>query len=397
MAAHEFYTSIEKNDIVGLVDDLATKAGAPFYGPVPHGTSTPVIQHNLSTLDVDVTVIRTQDKLQVGLPVERIDEDSVRLTFSAPVLGGEYRVIVSAGTGQAGFGAGGPGEEGSPPALHAASHASNGTDPLSPEAIGAAIATHSHANTYAPFTHANRHATGQPDALSPSSIGAANFVHGHSGTDISSGKVDVLRLPTGVTANHVARGDHVHPPHAGTHALEGSDPLNPSDIGAADVNHNHQNRIIPAGGAQGQVLAKASANNFEVEWVSPPGIGGPSNGPFPVVVYNSAPVIQINAAESNRFRIIMQENVQLLAPINPVDGKVIMLEIVSIGGDWMLTLEYNVPQGFQSGNDFYFTSRTLFNTVDYLQAMYVESAGVTEPGGEGGRWRTLSYIKGYGV
>lgn len=397
MAVHEFYTTIEKNDVVGLVDDLATKAGAPFYGPVPPGSATPTITHNLNTTDVDVTVIRVTDKLQVGLPVERVDANSVRLTFSTAPLGGEYRVIVSAGTGQAGFGAGGPGNEGGPPSLHAASHASNGIDPLSPAAIGAAIVGHTHGSNYAPFTHANRHAIGGGDTITPSSIGAANTVHGHSGTDISSGKLDILRLPTGTSASQVATGNHVHGPHATTHTSEGSDPLSPADIGAADVNHNHQNRIIPPGGSMGQVLTKLSANNFDVGWMTPAGAGGPTNGPFPVVVLPTNSVIDLDASQGNWYRIIMTENSTLMVPTNPVDGKIILVEINSVGGDFMLDLTINTPGGFQPGRDFYYTSPTIANTVDYLQALFVSSAGATQQGGEGGRWRVLSYIKGYAI
>lgn len=397
MAVHEFYTTIEKNDVVGLVDDLASKTGVPFYGPVPPGSPTPTIVHNLNTTDVDVTVIRQADKLQVGLPVERVDANSVKLTFSVAPLGGEYRIIVSAGTGQAGFGGGTPGEEGGPPSLHAASHASNGTDPLTPTAIGAALASHNHASAYAPFTHANRHATGGGDSITPVSIGAANTVHSHSGTDISSGKVDILRLPTGSSGSTVAPGNHVHGPHASTHASDGSDPLGPSDIGAADVNHNHQNRIIPAGGSQGQVLTKLSANNFDVGWTTPAGSGGPTNGPFPLIVLPTNTIVDLDASQGNWYRIVMTENTTLTVPSNPVDGKMILIEINSVGGDFLLTLTVNTPGGFQPGRDFYFTSKTINNTVDYLQAIYVLSAGSTQQGGEGGRWRVLSYVKGYAI
>lgn len=397
MAVHEFYTTIEKNDVVGLVDDLASKTGVPFYGPVPPGSPTPTIVHNLNTTDVDVTVIRQADKLQVGLPVERVDANSVKLTFSTAPLGGEYRIIVSAGTGQAGFGGGTPGQEGGPPSLHAASHASNGTDPLTPTAIGAALSSHNHASAYAPFTHANRHATGGGDSITPVSIGAANTVHSHSGTDISSGKVDILRLPTGSSASQVATGNHVHGPHASTHASDGSDPLGPSDIGAADVNHNHQNRIIPPGGSQGQVLTKLSANNFDVGWTTPAGAGGPTNGPFPVIVLPTNTVVDLDASQGNWYRIVMTDNTTLTVPSNPVDGKMILIEINSVGGDFLLNLTVNTPGGFQPGRDFYFTSKTINNTVDYLQAIFVLAAGTTQQGGEGGRWRVLSYVKGYAI
>jgi len=77
-----------------------------------------------------------------------------------------------------------------PPFAHAPSHASDGSDPIAPESIGAAAASHEHEiadvdglqtalDAKAATTHAALHATGQSDAITPASIGAAASSHTH--------------------------------------------------------------------------------------------------------------------------------------------------------------------------------------------------------------------------
>lgn len=129
---------------------LALKPGMPYIGTVPSGSTTPTITHNLGTADVDVTVYRVSDGIQVGVPADRVNTNSVQLTFSTAPTSGQYRVVVSAGTGAGGPGGGG---SGGPPEPHAASHAEGGTDPLSPEMIGASADDHDHAGSYASVVH----------------------------------------------------------------------------------------------------------------------------------------------------------------------------------------------------------------------------------------------------
>jgi hypothetical protein len=58
-----------------------------------------------------------------------------------------------------------------------------------------------------PGVHAASHATGGSDPVTPASIGASAPGHVHAGTDITTGTVAYGRLPVGVIASTVAAGD----------------------------------------------------------------------------------------------------------------------------------------------------------------------------------------------
>ncbi len=112
-------------------------------------------------------------------------------------------------------------------AVHASSHSTGGNDPISPESIGAASASHSHAQS---------DIEGLEEALS--NISASD--HKHSASDITSGTLSTARLPTvpitkgGTGATDVANArknlgaaasDHTHTPES---------------IGAATETHVHE-------------------------------------------------------------------------------------------------------------------------------------------------------------
>lgn len=190
------------------------------------------------------------------------------------------------------------------PKYHASQHSKGGFDPLTPADIGAAPADHSHDT---PGTISWQNVTDKPDEFAPSPHAAT---HGSDGGDpialdasqIATGIVPLERLPHGclerlvIVANDEARfalttaqvqqGDTVkvestqmmyfvvdesklNSPdgyvaytagaasavdwsavtgkpstfspslHAATHASGGSDPITPASIGAANVNHTH--------------------------------------------------------------------------------------------------------------------------------------------------------------
>lgn len=60
------------------------------------------------------------------------------------------------------------------PAPHASTHATGGSDPVTPASIGAAPSSHTHTRSQVTdFAHKSTHATGGSDALTPADIGAA--------------------------------------------------------------------------------------------------------------------------------------------------------------------------------------------------------------------------------
>jgi len=61
--------------------------------------------------------------------------------------------------------------------------------------------------TFAPSTHASSHHTGGGDAIAPADIGAAAATHSHAAADITSGTLDIARIPTGSTSSTVCIGD----------------------------------------------------------------------------------------------------------------------------------------------------------------------------------------------
>lgn len=271
---------------------LAAKAGVPYFGAVPAGFTTPTITHGLGTLDVDVAVYRTTDGAQVGVPSERISANDVRLTFATAPASGQYRVVVSAGTGAGGGSSGGGG------------------------------------------------------------------------------------LPE---------------PHASTHSTSGSDPVSPASIGAAAEVHTHSGALVPAGGTAGQVLAKDSGTDFDTSWQNPTGGGGPGGvKPYPPVDLLDTATVATDASLGTHFRLITAGNRTLGAPSNPTPGQVCLWEITASGAARTITLATGTAGSFVFGTDITAISATNTGLTDYIQAIYDERAA-----GNTGRWRVISYVKGF--
>lgn len=164
------------------------EGGSYMAGEVPAGAATVTITHNLGTRDVVVLVRETTGWSYVPVANDAPSDDTVRLTFTTTPEPGQYRYVLFAALGT---------EVPGPvaPAAHAPTHAAGGADPLTPDAIGAAPAEHTHPD-YAPAQH--QHAAG----------------------DVTSGTFPVARLPTGTSGSSVALGNHTHTgyaPHTHTH------------------------------------------------------------------------------------------------------------------------------------------------------------------------------------
>jgi hypothetical protein len=80
------------------------------------------------------------------------------------------------------------------PTAHKTSHATGGTDALSPVDIGAAAASHAHAIS-------------DVTSLQTALDGKASSTHSHAASDITSGTLAIDRIPTGTTSATVCIGD----------------------------------------------------------------------------------------------------------------------------------------------------------------------------------------------
>ena len=112
-----------------------------------------------------------------------------------------------------------------PTKTHASTHATGGTDPITPASIGAATGSHTHAfsaitdkpSTYPPATHTHAYndLTSIPSTFPPAT-------HSHAYADIT-GKPSTFTPAA----------------HASTHSTGGTDAITPANIGAAAANHTH--------------------------------------------------------------------------------------------------------------------------------------------------------------
>lgn len=91
--------------------------------------------------------------------------------------------------------------------------------------------------------------TGNPHGTTAADVGAAATSHTHAASDVTSGTLDIARIPTGTTGSTVPFGNdsrfsdsRTPTAHKTSHATGGGDALAPSDIGAAPTS-----RTITAG------------------------------------------------------------------------------------------------------------------------------------------------------
>lgn len=127
---------------------------------------------------------------------------------------------------------------GGSPASHASSHASGGSDPITPASIGAVATSDSRlTDSRAPTNHAASHASGAADQITPASIGAAATSHTHALSAITdAGTAASRNAPASGNATdaQVVLGSDTRltnsrspTSHASTHACTGADAVNP--------------------------------------------------------------------------------------------------------------------------------------------------------------------------
>jgi hypothetical protein len=92
--------------------------------------------------------------------------------------------------------------------------------------------------------------------------GKAASTHAHAGADITSGTINVARLPTGTTGTTVSLGNHTHSTYAAlSHAHSGAD-ITSGIIGAAYLPPNAYNSagIVASGSGQANMVWKTDAS-----------------------------------------------------------------------------------------------------------------------------------------
>ena len=127
---------------------------------------------------------------------------------------------------------------GGPPGAHAASHATGGTDVITPASIGAVSTSDSRlTDSRTPSAHKTSHATGNSDALSPADIGAAPANHTQALSTITdAGTAASRNVPASgnATSSQVVLGSDTRladsrtpTAHASTHRSSGADYVAP--------------------------------------------------------------------------------------------------------------------------------------------------------------------------
>lgn len=131
-------------------------------------------------------------------------------------------------------------------------------------------------------------------------------------------------------------------------------------------------------GANGRVLAAASAQTDGVEW---------SANPTPALVaLSDVATVNLDASAGKMFKLVATGNRFVAVPTNAVDGRGIIIAHTASGADRTLALATGTTGAFAFGTDVTGLTATTSGTTDYIGAVYDATAT---------RWRVISYVKGY--
>lgn len=159
---------------------------------------------------------------------------------------------------------------GGQPASHATSHATGGSDAITPSSIGAVASTDSRlSDSRTPLSHASSHASGASDAITPSSIGAAAASHTHALTAITNAGTSASRdVPASgnASSSQVVLGSDTRladsrspSSHAATHKVTGSDHVAPACVSPSSLSSS-QNDYAPGAADVYYLTSSADVN-----------------------------------------------------------------------------------------------------------------------------------------
>lgn len=141
---------------------------------------------------------------------------------------------------------------GGAPASHASSHASNGSDPITPASIGAVATNDSRlTNSRAPTSHASSHFSAGTDPLTPADIGASAVGHTHVLANVTdAGTAASRNAPAAgnATSAQVVLGSDTRlsdsrtpTSHASSHRSTGADYPGPVCVSPASLGSSQNN------------------------------------------------------------------------------------------------------------------------------------------------------------
>lgn len=211
---------------------------------------------------------------------------------------------------------------GGTPAGHAGSHASAGSDPITPASIGAVASNDSRlTNSRAPTSHASSHFSAGTDPIAPSDIGAAAASHTHTLSAITNaGTAASKNVPVSgdASATQVVLGsdtrltDSRDPnSHASSHQVTGGDAVNPVCVSPNSLSSS-QNDWAPGAA---DVVYVASSQDINITGIDATGI---PNGHAMLVMNIGSSKITLkhqssSSAAGNRFKSATGGDVVLYA------------------------------------------------------------------------------------